>query len=568
MRKYISFFLASFLAISAHAQQKAPKWMDKQKQAVVVITTYNKDNKELRKGTGFFVSETGELLSSYSVFKNADHAVVKDAKGKEYEVSRVIGADELYDVIRLRADVDKKVSFLVLADQKPAEGSVAYLMPFSEGKIKNFGSGKISDITKLKGDYSYYELTIPTNHDWVNSPVMTEDGKVIGLAQEDASGNKERSFAVSAAYARSLTVQAMDVLNTTYSELGIRKAWPENAEQAQVMLMLLQGKQEPKAYLETLNDFIQTFPSNTDAYLSRASHYAYFRKELGASSLDMAMNDIHTYQEKVSDKSEGLYQEAKLVYGIASSDSLLNNGSWSVESAKAKLNEAISESDKPLYHQLIADIYFNEGKMQQAYDEYMLVNKSDIASPSTWYMSANIREKMPNVNIGEIISLLDSAVVAGESSQKSEIAPLVLERIDWKLKLMKFREAIADYDLYYQMMNGRVNDSFYYLREQAKFRANDLDGALADIREAIKLSPENAVYLAEEASVLIRKEQYADALQSLDKALAIDPDFAACHRLRGVSLLRQNNKKDAKVSLARASELGDKVADRLLKENY
>ena len=64
MRKYISFFLASFIAVSVHAQQKAPKWMDKQKQAVVVITTYNKDNKELRKGTGFFVSETGEWLSS------------------------------------------------------------------------------------------------------------------------------------------------------------------------------------------------------------------------------------------------------------------------------------------------------------------------------------------------------------------------------------------------------------------------------------------------------------------------------------------------------------------------
>lgn len=568
MRKYISFFLASFIAVSVHAQQKAPKWMDKQKQAVVVITTYNKDNKELRKGTGFFVSETGELLSSYSVLKNADHAVVKDAKGKEYEVSRVIGADELYDVIRLRADVDKKVAFLVIADQKPTEGSTAYLMPFSEGKIKNFGSGKINDITKLKGDYSYYELSIPINHDCVNSPIMTEDGKVIGLAQEDASGNKERSFAVSAAYAHSLNIQAMDVLNSTYSDLGIRKAWPENAEQAQVMLMLLQGKQDAKTYLETLNDYIQTFPSNTDAYLSRASHYAYFRKELGANSLDMAMNDIRSYQDKVDDKSEGLYQEAKLMYGVASSDSLLNNGSWSVESAKAKLDEAISELDKPLYHQLKADIYVNEGNMQQAYDEYMIVNKSDIASPSTWYMAAKLREKMPNINIGEIINLLDSAIVAGESSPKPEIAPFVLERIDWKLKLTKYREAIADYDLYYQMMNGNVNDSFFYFREQAKFRANDLDGALADIKEAIKMAPDNATYLAEEASVLIRKEQYAEALASVDKALALAPDFAACHRLRGVSLIRQKKMDEAKVSLLKASELGDKVADRLLKDNY
>lgn len=117
-------------------------------------------------------------------------------------------------------------------------------------------------------------------------------------------------------------------------------------------------------------------------------------------------------------------------------------------------------------------------------------------------------------------------------------------------------------------MNGNVNDSFYYFREQAKFRANDLDGALADIKEAIKMAPDNATYLAEEASVLIRKEQYAEALASVDKALALAPDFAACHRLRGVSLIRKKKMDEAKVSLLKASELGDKVADRLLKENY
>ena len=53
------------------------------------------------------------------------------------------------------------------------------------------------------------------------------------------------------------------------------------------------------------------------------------------------------------------------------------------------------------------------------------------------------------------------------------------------------------------------------------------------------MAPDNATYLAEEASVLIRKEQYAEALASVDKALALAPDFAACHRLRGVSLIRQ-----------------------------
>ena len=37
------------------AQKKAPKWMDKQRKAVVTVTTYGKDNQKKASGTGFFI---------------------------------------------------------------------------------------------------------------------------------------------------------------------------------------------------------------------------------------------------------------------------------------------------------------------------------------------------------------------------------------------------------------------------------------------------------------------------------------------------------------------------------
>lgn len=262
------------------AQKKAPKWMDKQRKAVVTVTTYGKDNQKKASGTGFFITETGEALSGYSLFKDAARATVTDADGKEYPVSRILGADELYDVIKFKVEVPKKAVFLPIAREPISQGATAYLMPYSTGKITKFGEGPVSEVSKLKEPFSYYKLSMALESGQVNAPVLTADGEVFGLAQEDASGKKEDSYAVSAGYANSLTIQSADAFNSTYSRIGIRKAWPADASQAQVSLYLMASSQDPKTYLATLNDFIATFPDSPDGYLNRANHYAYHRADL------------------------------------------------------------------------------------------------------------------------------------------------------------------------------------------------------------------------------------------------------------------------------------------------
>ena len=142
------------------AQKKAPKWMDKQRKAVVTVTTYGKDNQKKASGTGFFITETGEALSGYSLFKDAARATVTDADGKEYPVSRILGADELYDVIKFKVEVPKKAVFLPIAREPISQGATAYLMPYSTGKITKFGEGPVSEVSKLKEPFSYYKLSM------------------------------------------------------------------------------------------------------------------------------------------------------------------------------------------------------------------------------------------------------------------------------------------------------------------------------------------------------------------------------------------------------------------------
>lgn len=574
MRKVYLVVMMCCAAVLAMAQKGAPKWMEKQRKAVVTITTYGSDNKTLQTGTGFFITGTGEALSGYELFKGATRATVTDTDGKVYQVSSVLGADDLYDVIRFKVNVDKPVPFFPLASDPLSVGTKVYAIPYVAGKNGTFREGALTEVTNLKDPYSYYKTSVPLASDpLLNAPVVTENGMVVGLMQEDAGGNKDISYAVSAGYANSLNIASTDLLNSTYTQIGIRKAWPADIEQANVTLYLLAGTQDIQSYQETLNDFIATFPDSPDGYVSRATLYAYRRAELAASPseqqsyLDKALADIDRASQFEKGKADAFYNKALIIYNVVTADTTVNNPDWNMKTAISALQNAIEVDDLPLYRQLEGDIYLTLGVYDLAYQSYMKVNESNMATPSSYYWAAKALEQIPGANIGDMIALLDKAIDNSSAIATEELLTYILERIDFKLKLMQFEEAVTDYNLYYDKLYGDVGDSFYYYRGQAKFRSGNVDGALADMQEALKLSPEDPNYLAEEASIYIRQENYAKALESTEKALAIVPDFASCYRLKGICLVRTGKKPQACDAFNKAKELGDPLANRLIREH-
>ena len=573
-QKILLFVLACLFFSASWAQKNAtPKWMDKSKNAVVRITTYGKDGAQIATGTGVFVSEAGDVITGYTLFEGANTAKVTDAEGASFPVTHIIGADELYDVIKVRVGVTGKVRYLNMASDPQAVGSISYLLPYTTAKKASSQQGTITEVSKLKDPYSYYKLSLPLEGDKVNTPVLNAEGEVFGLVQADASGKKDISFAVSAAYAGSLSMSPTDFLNSVYNTIGIPKAWPANVEEAQVALFLKNSVEDAKTYLNTLNDFIATFPDAPDGYVSRANHYAVHRAELASSPeeqkeyLKRALDDIETATRHSDKKGEALYNKAKLIYGVAATDTTLNDQTWTLESALEIARKAIAEDNLPAYHQLVGDICFAKKDYEAAYEEYMTINNSPEATSASYYWAAKAKENIPGFNIGDVIVLLDGAIDKCGLPLTAEAGQYILERIDWKLHLSLFAEAVADYDLYYKAMKGSVGSDFFFYREQTKFRAGDMDGALADIREAVRISPDVVDYRAEEASILIRMKNYTDALSSINETLRLAPDYAACHRLKGVCYVRMNKTKEACEALNKAKELGDPLAERLLKEH-
>lgn len=568
MKKILLFALICAYSLPTVAQ-KNPKWVEKAAKAVFTIDVYDKAG-NVRSGNGFFIEPTGEAVSDYTLFVGAAKAVVTDADGRKMAVTKILGADELYDVIRFSVDVPKGISYLSQTKTPLPVGGEAYLLPPGMTKNSVLSKGSILEVTKVKEQYGYYQIGIPLASSQISIPLLTSEGEVFALAQADVSG-KDKTYGISVSYVQSIRVSAMDLFNKTYSSIDIQKAWPASVEDAQVALLLYASNLDAATYLATLNDFIKTFPSSPEGYLSRASHYAYRRKDLAHSEaeqmqmLDLAKADLEASVKNNPNVADAYYNEAKLIYSVAVSDSSLQSNDWTVEAAENKLLLALAKDDQPVYHQLEGDIAFSRGEFEKAYNSYMFVNESPVATSESYYFAAKAKEQIPGGNLLEIISLLDSAVQ--KSTSASEAIVYLQENIDFKTQFGQYEALVKDYNLYYYLLGGNVTDAFFYYREQAKFRSGDFEGALEDITLAIALVPDNAIYQAEEGSIYLRLQDLPKAQQSIEKAITLDPDFASSHRLLGVCLLRQEKKGEACKAFAKAKELGDPVVDKLIKEN-
>ena len=567
MKIFFGFILCvCSLLLQSQTQRDMPRWAENARKAVFTIEAFDR-NGNVRTGNGFFIQSTGEAISDYSLFDGAERAVVTDADGRKMQVNSILGADAVNDVIRFKVTVPRNVPFLSVVGEMPEVGIEAYLLPAKEAMQK----GEIEEITKIMNVYEYYKVNIPLTSLQVSLPLLNANGEVFAITQADASG-RNKTYGVSIPYINQLHISPLDLFTKTYSSIGIRSGWPGNVDEAQLALMYYSSQQDAPTYLETLNDFIETFPNLADGYLNRASHYVRNSDVLADSQAEqtrimtLAMNDLN-YSLKINPKEdEGLYNQAKLIYEALLVDSAIQSNEWNINVASEKLQRAIAIDDLPYYRQLEGDIAFFQGDFEKAYHTYMMVNLSSFASPLSFFLAAKARELLPDATPVELIALMDSAV-ARSMLVPSEAAAYLQESIDLKMQYGQYDAAIKDYDQLYRVLVGNVSDAFYYYREQAKFRLGDLEGALIDIETAIALDKQNALYYAEEASVYLRMQNPAKAQESVEKSLTLEPEFAASHRLLGVCLLRQEKKNEACDAFRKAKELGDPIVDRLIEEN-
>ena len=562
MKKTIWIMTCCLVAQLASAQ--APKWAEKAKKAVFSVVTYDKENKIKGTGNGFYIDAQGTALSDYTLFENAARAVVINADGKQQDVSRILGANSMYDIVKFNTPIDKKQTTLTLASQPAKVGETVYLLPYSTQKATTLQTGKVTSVDSIGNNSFYYTLEMKTGEKTVSCPIMNANGEVLGLIQKNASDESMESYAIGASYGATLAISALSMNDGALNKIGIKKALPDTEEQALVFLYMSSEQMDKETYLSVLNDFLSQYPHSMEGYIRRANYYMSMKD---TSKYPLADEDLKKAIEVSSSKEDAMFQVAKAMYSyLISQEGKEGYEEWSYDKTLELIRDAIQKNNQPLYVQLEGDVLFAQGKYGEAFNCYDKVNQSSLASAATFYSASKAKQLTEGSDINEVLALMDSAIVKLSKPYFGEAAPYFYERADLRAQAGKYREAVMDYNTFYDAVSGDVTAYFYFQREQAEMQCRMYQQALNDINKAVEMAPEEVDYWVEKGSVHLRVNQLDEAIAAFNKALSMNDQYAAAYRMLGYCQAMQKKNKEACANFAKAKELGDEVVDQLIEK--
>jgi serine protease Do len=159
--------------------------------AVETVTTFE------RGGTGFLIDGKGYLITSAHVVRGATRIEVQNSLG-EYD-ARIIQLDPTADLAVLKIDDTSYHAFNGLPygiSKTDCElGENLFTLGYPRPEIV-YGQGYLSAATGFEGDTTEFQLTIAANPGNSGTPVLNNDGQVIGILTSSQHNAQGMVFAV------------------------------------------------------------------------------------------------------------------------------------------------------------------------------------------------------------------------------------------------------------------------------------------------------------------------------------------------------------------------------------
>ena len=177
--------------------------------AVALVTVLDKSGKPLKLGTGFFVSPDGKLVTNAHVIEGADSASAKLENGATYSIRGVLKTALDKDLVLLQADAKDVPSLTVSrAPSLPEVGSRIAVIGSPLGLEGTVSDGIISGHRDANKDDQWLQMTAAVSPGSSGSPVVDENGNVVGIATILINNAQALNFARPIAYISELLEQS------------------------------------------------------------------------------------------------------------------------------------------------------------------------------------------------------------------------------------------------------------------------------------------------------------------------------------------------------------------------
>ena len=179
------------------AEVDLTKLVNKIRPAVVTVIVYNVERKVTAVGSGFFVDETGHLITNYHVLDGSYAADVRTADGKPYPVKMVVADDKSVDLVKVLVDMPrKKVKWIKVTQDLPAIAEQIVVVGSPMGLEQTVSEGIVSSIREIPAVGEFFQMSAPISPGSSGSPVINLKGQVIGVATFQFVSGQNLNFAV------------------------------------------------------------------------------------------------------------------------------------------------------------------------------------------------------------------------------------------------------------------------------------------------------------------------------------------------------------------------------------
>ena len=336
-------FIIFHLSFSSVAAQS---WSSKAAKSVFTLKTFGADGHLTGSAIGFFISEEGDAVSSFTPFIGAVRAVVIDASGKELPVEHMLGANEMYDVAKFRVTGKKLQPLQVVSGGMPllsegVGGTPVWLLPYSVSKPAAV-SGQIAKAETFQESYAYYTVRMQMPENTVGCPLLNANGEVLGIMQQPARQGDTLSYAISAAFVADMKITGLSLNDASLRKTGIPMAMPDGKEDALLMMYMAGSTLDSLRYQHVVDDFIAKFPKEEEGYINRA------QLAFNGNRFADAARDMEKAISVSSPKDNAHYAYARMIYQKELFKSSIPFEEWSLDKAVEEANEAIQALATPV----------------------------------------------------------------------------------------------------------------------------------------------------------------------------------------------------------------------------